>query len=725
MAESTVLVKIVTQGQRKLDKLREALDRTKTVTRELEGATRDVNGRLRDARGRFIATGRSADQASKGVNKLAGAVKGLFAGLAVLETAKFTFAKTAELETQTRSLQVLTGELETAKDIISELQSFAAVTPFTSSDLIDTAKRLKAFGVDTEILVETTKRLGDVAGATGAELNGIATAYGQITAKGKLQTEELLQLQERGVDLASILKKEYNLTGEEFSKALQKGQISAEAVEFALKKLTDTGGQYANGAIAQSDTLAGKFSTLVDGIENLARTIGTVLAPALKGILDLAILVTNQIQSAIFAATNPGAVSARRDIESGLLPLNVQGTEDLFRGTGPDGRGLEGLKKQAEELAKLRGQPRNEILLQLLQDRLKTIDAATQTVAELESTLPELLGGNNQNGGNSSSGGRVKGIDKSVDAVKRLAKELALATEEEIQAIQNQDQIIDRLNLQVAIAGEKNELKKLELGYLLDILELEQEIKNRSEGASAIRIQQLNQEYDLRRKIIDEQFDDNFYSAGFAMGAALADDLSKVNTELTDTEQLLNNSFNIVTDGLTNGIKGLIDGTKEWNDVLSDVLGNIGNLLLQFGFNSLGKGLKIPGFAEGGVLPSNGPAIVGENGPELVMSSGGQSRVFSNRDSQAALSRYSPANARSIEELAMSGQGGKAMSWAFDPVINVSTGNTLVFEGTNYVTQEDFQAGVSQAAVEGAKAGEARTLRRLRMSPGTRSKLGF
>ena len=56
---------------------------------------------------------------------------------------------------------------------------------------------------------------------------------------------------------------------------------------------------------------------------------------------------------------------------------------------------------------------------------------------------------------------------------------------------------------------------------------------------------------------------------------------------------------------------------------------------------------------------------------------------------------------------------------------NASTGNTLMFEGTNYVTQEDFQAGVSQAAVEGAKAGEARTLRRLRMSPGTRSKLGI
>ena len=74
----------------------------------------------------------------------------------------------------------------------------------------------------------------------------------------------------------------YGLSGEEFRKALEKGQISAEAVELAIKRLTESGGKYADGAISQSDTLAGKFSTLQDGIENLARTIGNVLSPAIR-----------------------------------------------------------------------------------------------------------------------------------------------------------------------------------------------------------------------------------------------------------------------------------------------------------------------------------------------------------------------------------------------------------------------------------------------------------
>ena len=133
---------------------------------------------------------------------------------------RFSIIKAAELETQSRSLQVLTGNLESAKNIISELQEFAAVTPFTGSDLIETAKRLKAFGVDTENLVDTVKRLGDVAGATGSDLGGIATAFGQIVAKGRLQGEELLQLQERGVALADVL--EYELTGESSAKHLNR-----------------------------------------------------------------------------------------------------------------------------------------------------------------------------------------------------------------------------------------------------------------------------------------------------------------------------------------------------------------------------------------------------------------------------------------------------------------------------------------------------------------------
>ena len=55
------------------------------------------------------------------------------AAAAAIKGAQFVFAKTAELETQTRSLKVLTGSLQDAQKVIKELQDFGAVTPFTSS----------------------------------------------------------------------------------------------------------------------------------------------------------------------------------------------------------------------------------------------------------------------------------------------------------------------------------------------------------------------------------------------------------------------------------------------------------------------------------------------------------------------------------------------------------------------------------------------------------------
>jgi tape measure domain-containing protein len=253
-----------------------------------QGAVRNLNQ---------VGAASKATQAA--ISGLRGTVGGLVGAFTAVSALKFVFAKTAELETQTRSLQTLTGSVEQAKKIILELQQLGAVTPFTSSELIDAAKRLQAFGVEANAVVETTRRLADVSGATGAELQGLVTAYGQVQAKGRLQGEELLQFQERGIALQEELRKMYGLSGDEFQKALSKGRIGAEAVEVAVIRLTDKGGKYANGAIAQSTTLAGKFSTLMDGIESVAKKIGNVLKPALQGILDLSISAVDAINKAL------------------------------------------------------------------------------------------------------------------------------------------------------------------------------------------------------------------------------------------------------------------------------------------------------------------------------------------------------------------------------------------------------------------------------------------
>ena len=274
-------------------------------------------------------------QTERAFGGIAAAATKLATAFGAIQAARFVFAKTAELESQSRSLAILAGSAQKAGQIIKELQDLGAVTPFTSTELIDSAKRLQAFGVEADKVVETTRRLADASGATGAELSGLVTAYGQVQAKGRLQGEELLQFQERGIALQEELRKMYGMTGEEFQKALSKGQVSAKAVEVALANLTSTGGKYANGAIAQSDTLNGRLSTLQDGVDALARRIGQVLTPALKAIFNQAIAVVDAINAALAAGRGGGFT---RNVAGAKQFLNIgatsQAVDNIAKGVG-------------------------------------------------------------------------------------------------------------------------------------------------------------------------------------------------------------------------------------------------------------------------------------------------------------------------------------------------------------------------------------------------------
>tara|TARA_A100001391_G_scaffold134788_1_gene93613 strand:+ start:3575 stop:5113 length:1539 start_codon:yes stop_codon:yes gene_type:complete len=282
VAQSTV--KLIVDAQNAI----QALQKTNNATKVLSSSTDKLKGRLDKSNRSLRSKGAAAKSAAGGVRTLTASLGPLLKALAVAAAARFVFVQSAELETQRKSLEVLTGSLSQTNAIIKELQDFGAVTPFTSSELIEQTKRLKAFGFETNELVETTKRLSDVAGATGADLQGIATAFGQIRAKGKLQQEENLQLLERGVDITTELKNITGLQGEAFASAMRKGQIGADLVNQALVNLTNEGGAFFGGATAQADTLNGKLSTLLDAVQNLARTIGEVLEPVIKKALDFA-----------------------------------------------------------------------------------------------------------------------------------------------------------------------------------------------------------------------------------------------------------------------------------------------------------------------------------------------------------------------------------------------------------------------------------------------------
>lgn len=388
-----------------------------------------------------------AQQTERAFGGIAAAVGKLATAFGVIQAARFVFVKTAEVETQTRSLAILAGSAQKAGQIIQELQQLGAVTPFTSTELIDAAKRLQAFGVEADKVVETTRRLADASGATGAELSGLVTAYGQVQAKGRLQGEELLQFQERGIALQEELRKMYGMTGEEFQKALSKGQVSAKAVEIALQNLTNTGGKYANGAIAQSDTLQGRLSTLQDGVDALARRIGQVLTPALKAIFNQAIAVVDAINAALAAGRGGGFT---RSVAGARQFLNIgatsQAVDNIAKGIGQvsSQKNKSGIQQNLQALQQYQRllqsvgaddpnqgravQLQGQILAKINQNLAaqKQLQSGAKQVGKL--FTPPLLGAAGGGGGRAAGGG----TDKAENDAKRAAEQAAQA-EKQIQ----------------------------------------------------------------------------------------------------------------------------------------------------------------------------------------------------------------------------------------------------------------------------------------------------
>ncbi|BAQ93612.1 phage tape measure protein [uncultured Mediterranean phage uvMED] len=621
MARSSV--ELIVDAVKALNPLRAVAAASKKTEKAIEGLKKSAKATgktLEDMarRGKkgLSALAARAKTAAGSFSKLgkAALLAGAAAGAAAL--AKFSFGQAGELERQTKSLQVLTGSLETAKGIISELQAFGAVTPFTSQELIETSKRLKAFGFETNQVVDITKRLADVAGATGADLGGIATAFGQIQAKGRLQGEELLQLQERGVALQDELRKMYGLTGEEFSKALQKGQISAKAAEVALIRLTEKGGKYANGAIAQSDTLFGKLSTLQDAFQRFGQNIGNALAPVFKSIIEFLTTITNQINNLFREAALEN--QARKN-----LGLDKMGSTRKFFKEG--GRSLLDAEKE----------------------RLREKGFGLEPVMP-DTKIPEL---------------RNAQVDKQLNGVKKLEDRKGKLFKMEADHIMEMLELEEQRNFDEGAALGKS----LQAGA--DLIE---QADRRAELIKA-RVDGTQSEVRLKNKIADINKMDLEPADKAALIAKeqslhLLKEQIKAGAALGQVYESIGQS---ISTGIVDALSAAVEGTKSLADVASQTLRQVANILLQFGVNTALGGLSTVGgtgsifnklfggfAASGGTVSGGRSYVVGEKGPELftpgrtgsIAPSGsfGGANVVVNVDASGSQAQGSQPNAKAL-----------------------------------------------------------------------------
>ena len=232
--------------------------------------------------------------------------------------------------------------------------------------------------------------------------------------------------------------------------------------------------------------------------------------------------------------------------------------------------------------------------------------------------------------------------------------------------------------------------------------------------------------------------------------------MNQLQEEFKDTEAIAVQMAQVIESelgrALSSAITGVLDGTTTVQEAFASMFENIGKAFISMASEMIAKllvlkalqmitgtlggggggassvsssaygdmsvagpsffgGGMIPGYSNGGFLPANGPAIVGENGPEFVYSQGGRTQVFSNEDSKAAMAMYSPGNETGPES-------------------NVTMNfETTQFMDREWVDREQLERAMAQTRMEatlaGARKGEAMTLSRLQNSRSSRSKLGL
>ena len=305
-------------------------------------------------------------------------------------------------------------------------------------------------------------------------------------------------------------------------------------------------------------------------------------------------------------------------------------------------------------------------------------------------------------------------------------------------------QIDLQLEAATAVTREAENQAKLELL----LLNLRESNKNLTEDQE----DQLKELMDKTKKLFEAQNQGPLQSF-------ITNSVKSLNDLEQHAVQVSQGIGNAIGNSLVSGMQGLITGATSVKQVFADMLKSIADVLAQqasqmiatyiaigiarafagmgdfnsaaaspggsAGVKGIGGGMTNPfgntssfgTFAEGGYVNKPTNALIGEGGePEYVIP---ESKM---RESMSRYSRGSRGN--SVIPTSGGGAedsgGGTAVAAPIDVRYSVERINNV-----DYVTADQFQSGMRNAAEQGAQRGEQNTLRRLQMSGSTRKRLGL
>jgi tape measure domain-containing protein len=749
----------------------------------------DATGRARKENGQFVTTaeaaaaglqkqGRAAQSAGNSLNGLLGTLGKLAVAYVGIRTAQAAIQTGIERIESERRIQFLArsyGEVEQlAGAAAASAAKFGESQTTANQALANAYGRLRPVGVSLTDIVSTYNGFNTAArisGASSTEASNAFTQLAQALGSGALRGDEFNSIAEQVPAILTAISKETGVAQGALRDYAADGNITADVVIRALKRIETEGADQLAEALDgpqqkikdfqnASEDLAVAFSRelmpqMTDAVKALANAL-RALEPILVGLGRVAAQVFNYIAGLANRIVDLSSGGRRAQAEIQASAQAQQATRERF--------GLSVLSPAARQF---REQYERNILFNFdaqERDRRSAATAMPTTGATPTGAAPT---------GSSSGGSKGKsGIDKAAREAEKLAQEIQ-------RSLELGDRLGTEFSRQVLLLGEANEIEQKRLQIQFDYEDRAKQIAELKNTEQQTNLSQLNDEIrrleiiDLQTEALKKQaeeadklFKKSLEGAEFGVAgegtvaSGLTDAIAKLKEDLNPiklaTESIVNGAT-AIGDAFSTAFGEVITGAKSTQEALADAFKSIGQafismaleiiakqmtlIILQTILNALSGGgtfgtanknltgtgalkspsavpsLKVGGYAEGGFVTGPTNALIGEGGePEYVIPASKMRTAMGRYAGGARGNSVIPGNGG---EPAAAG-GGVATMEPIDVRYSIERINNV-----DYVTADQFQRGMAQAAQQGAIQGERRAMRSLKNSSATRRSVGI
>lgn len=287
------------------------------VLSAVDKMSRVISGAVDSSVKKFDAMKKRADAASRSAFDIAQSSGAI--GLAIAAPLGLAVNAAAEYESMNVSLKTaFQGNEQAARKAFKMINDFAATTPYELEEVMTGFIKLKNMGLDPSTKALTA--YGNIASSMGKSLNDMVEAVADAA------TFEFERLKEFGIKA----KQQGEYVTFTFQGHATKIKKTSNNIEAYLKNIGMT--KFAGGIEAQSKTFKGQLSTLKDGVKMFSASIGNILIPILKDLMQKVQPILDRVQK--WTQENP---KLTRTIVLGVaalgaLSIAVSGVAFLFGG---------------------------------------------------------------------------------------------------------------------------------------------------------------------------------------------------------------------------------------------------------------------------------------------------------------------------------------------------------------------------------------------------------